>query len=254
MVHFVGAGPGAPDLITVRGQKLLAKADVVIYAGSLVNPELLLVCRSDREVYNSALMTLEEVLDVMAASDKGGKDIVRLHTGDPSLYGAVREQMDGLEELGIAYEVCPGVSAFSGAASSLNLEYTLPWVSQTVIISRMAGRTPVPDRESIRELARHQSTMVLFLSAGMLPDLVRELIAGGYAPDTPSAIIYKATWPDEKQIRCPLAQLPARAAAENIDHLALVIVGRVLDGEYARSKLYDPAFTTGFRKGEKCKQ
>ena len=254
MVHFVGAGPGAPDLITVRGQKLLEQADVVIYAGSLVNPELLLVCRGDCEVYNSARMTLEEVLDVMAAADKAGKDIVRLHTGDPSLYGAIREQMDGLDALGISYEVCPGVSAFSGAASAMNLEYTLPWVSQTVIISRMAGRTPVPDRESIRELARHQSTMVLFLSAGMLTDLVRELTAGGYAPDTPSAIIYKATWPDEKQIRCPLTQLPERAAAENIDHLALVIVGRVLDGDYARSKLYDPAFTTGFRKGEKCKQ
>ena len=254
MVHFVGAGPGAPDLITVRGQKLLSQADVVIFAGSLVNPELLLVCKKDCEVYNSAKMTLEEVLDVMAASDKAGKDIVRLHTGDPSLYGAIREQMDGLDELKIPYEVCPGVSAFSGAASALNLEYTLPWVSQTVIISRMAGRTPVPDRESIRKLAAHQSTMVLFLSAGMLPDLVNELIAGGYTADTPAAIIYKATWPDEKQIRCPLNELADRAAAENIDHLALVIVGKVLDGEYARSKLYDPAFTTGFRKGEKCKQ
>ncbi len=254
MVHFVGAGPGAPDLITVRGQQLLARTDVVIFAGSLVNPELLDVCRKDCEVYNSAQMTLEEVLAVMKAADENGKDIVRLHTGDPCLYGAIREQMDALDEMGIAYEDCPGVSAFCGAAAAMDLEYTLPWVSQTVIISRMAGRTPVPDRESIRNLAAHQSTMVLFLSAGMLKELTDELIAGGYTPETPAAIIYKASWPDEKQIRCPLGELAERADDAGIDRTALVIVGRVLDSEYARSKLYDPTFTTGFRKGEKCRQ
>ena len=251
-VFFVGAGPGDPELLTLKGRRLLDEADLVVYAGSLVNPALLEGIRA--ECHDSAGLTLDEILALLVPAARAGKRVVRLHTGDPSLYGAIREQMDGLDALGIPYEVCPGVSAFSGAASALNLEYTLPWVSQTVIISRMAGRTPVPDRESIRKLAAHQSTMVLFLSAGMLPDLVHELIAGGYTEDTPSAIIYKATWPDEKQIRCPLNELAERAAAEKIDHLALVIVGKVLDGEYARSKLYDPTFTTGFRKGEKCKQ
>ena len=254
MVHFVGAGPGAPDLITVRGQKLLSQADVVIYAGSLVNPALLDMCREGCVIHNSAEMTLEQVLEVMKDAEAAGKDLVRLHTGDPCLYGAIREQMDALDELGIVYDDCPGVSAFCGAAAAMNLEYTLPWVSQTVIISRMAGRTPVPDRESIRALAAHQSTMVLFLSAGMLKDLTAELMAGGYPPETPAAIIYKASWPDEKQVRGHLEDLAAKAEEAGIHKTALVIVGKVLDSDYARSCLYDPAFTTGFRKGEKCRQ
>lgn len=175
MIHFVGAGPGAPDLITVRGQKLLQEADVIIYAGSLVNPALLDAKKADCAVYNSAHMTLEEVLDVMKKAEAAGKMTVRLHTGDPCLYGAIREQMDALKKMDIVYDICPGVSAFCGAASALELEYTLPGVSQTVIISRTAGRTPVPEKESIPELAKHQATMVLFLSTGHLPKLQKEL-------------------------------------------------------------------------------
>lgn len=251
MITFVGAGPGAEDLITVRGQNLLKKADIVIYAGSLVNPGLLSVCREDCRIYNSAKMTLEEVLDVMVQGEAQGKETVRLHTGDPCLYGAIREQMDALEQRGIAYEVCPGVSSFCGAAAALHAEYTLPGVSQSVVITRMAGRTPVPERESIRSFAAHQATMTVFLSAGMLEKLSEELILGGYAPDTPAAIVYKATWPDEKVLRCTVGTLVQTAEEAGVTKTALIVVGRVLEGEYERSKLYDPSFTTGFRKGDR---
>lgn len=248
MITFVGAGPGAEDLITVRGQKLLKEADIVVYAGSLVNPGLLSVCREDCEIYNSAKMTLEEVIEVMAAGERSGKRIVRLHTGDPCLYGAIREQMDELKKLDIAYEVCPGVSSFCGAAAALNAEYTLPGVSQSVVITRMAGRTPVPDRESISSFAEHQATMVVFLSAGMLKELSAELILGGYHEDTPAAIVYKATWPEEKVLRCTVKSLAATAAEAGVTKTALIVVGRALEGEYERSKLYDPSYTTEFRK------
>lgn len=251
MITFVGAGPGAEDLITVRGQNLLKKADIVIYAGSLVNPGLLSVCREDCRIYNSAKMTLEEVLDVMVQGEAQGKETVRLHTGDPCLYGAIREQMDALEQREIAYEVCPGVSSFCGAASALHAEYTLPGVSQSVVITRMAGRTPVPERESIRSFAAHQATMTVFLSAGMLEKLSEELIMGGYAPDTPAAVVYKATWPDEKVLRCTVETLAQTAEEAGVTKTALIVVGRVLEGEYERSKLYDPSFTTGFRKGDR---
>ena len=251
MITFVGAGPGAEDLITVRGQNLLKKADIVIYAGSLVNPGLLSVCREDCRIYNSAKMTLEEVLDVMVQGEAQGKETVRLHTGDPCLYGAIREQMDALEQREIAYEVCPGVSSFCGAASALHAEYTLPGVSQSVVITRMAGRTPVPERESIRSFAAHQATMTVFLSAGMLEKLSEELILGGYAPDTPAAVVYKATWPDEKVLRCTVGTLAQTAEEAGVTKTALIVVGRVLEGEYERSKLYDPSFSTGFRKGDR---
>lgn len=251
MVYFVGAGPGAPDLITVRGQEMLKKADVVIYTGSLVNPQLLRVCKEGCHLHNSAHMTLEAVLKVMEKAEEDGLMTVRLHTGDPSLYGAVREQMDALDGKGIPYESCPGVSSFCGAASVMNLEYTLPGVSQSVIISRMEGRTPVPDQEKIRDLAAHQATMVLFLSAGMLEELSEELMVGGYPAATPAAIVYKATWPqEEKIVRCKVCDLPWAAEREGITKTALVIVGDVLDAAYDRSLLYDPAFTTGYRKGE----
>lgn len=251
MITFVGAGPGAEDLITVRGQRLLEKADIVIYAGSLVNPGLLSLCREGCEIYNSAEMTLEEVLEVMFSGDRAGKEIVRLHTGDPSLYGAVKEQMDALKEQGIAWEVCPGVSSFCGAAAALGAEYTLPGVSQSVVITRMAGRTPVPERESIRSFAVHQATMVIFLSAGMLEQLSEELISGGYAPDTPAAIVYKASWPQEKVLRCTVETLAETAEIEKISKTALIVIGRILEGEYDRSRLYDPSFSTEFRKVEK---
>ena len=251
MVHIVGAGPGAPDLITVRGQKLLEAADVVIYAGSLVNPELLAGLKEKCRVYNSALMTLEEVLEVIREAEEQGLDTVRLHTGDPCLYGAIREQMDAMDRLGISYDLCPGVSSFCGAAAALGMEYTLPGVSQSVVITRMAGRTPVPDRESVSCFAAHGATMVVFLSAGLLDGLQRELLDGGYQPSTPAAIVYKATWPEEKTVICRLDQLADTAGREGISKTALVIVGdSVSQAGYDRSLLYHPQFTTEFRKGE----
>lgn len=250
MVHFVGAGPGAPDLITVRGKNLLEKADVVIYAGSLVNPELLTGTRKDCEIYNSAKMTLEEVLEVMRQASAEGKEVVRLHTGEPSIYGAVREQMDALDALGNSYDSCPGVSACFGAASSLNLEYTLPEVSQSLIITRMAGRTGVPERESIESFAAHQASMAIYLSTGMLRELSKRLIAGGYSGDTPAALVYKATWKEEQDFICTVETLAETAEKHGIKKTALVIVGDVVrHGSYARSKLYDPDFTTEFRIG-----
>nr|WP_317360666.1 precorrin-4 C(11)-methyltransferase [uncultured Blautia sp.] len=250
MIHFVGAGSGAADLITLRGKKFLEEADVVIYAGSLVNPQLLEYTKEGSSIYNSAKMTLEEVLEVMTAAEEEGKDTVRLHTGDPCLYGAIREQMDILDEKGIAYDYCPGVSSFCGAASALNLEYTLPNVSQSVIITRMAGRTPVPEKESIESFAAHHATMVVFLSTGLLEELSKRLIAGGYSPDTPAAIVYKATWEDEKSFVCTVETLAQTARENNITKTALMIIGdAVAHHSYERSKLYDPGFTTEFRKG-----
>lgn len=248
MIHFVGAGCGAADLITLRGKALLEKADVIIYAGSLVNPELLSCAKQGCRIYNSALMHLDEVIDVMSGAEAEGYDTVRLHTGDPSVYGAVREQMDRLDALGIAYDVTPGVSSFCGAAAALKAEYTLPDVSQTVILTRMAGRTPVPERESIESLAAHNATMVIFLSAGMTGELSERLISGGYSPDTPAAIVYKATWKDEKVVRCTVGTLAEAARENGISRTALITVGDFLGNEYELSKLYDKDFETGFRK------
>ena len=251
MIHFVGAGSGAADLITLRGKKRLEEADVIIYAGSLVNPELLQYKKEGCEVFNSATMTLEEVIEVMLRAEAEGKITVRLHTGDPCIYGAIREQMDILDEKGIAYDTCPGVSAFCGAAAALDLEYTLPDVSQSVVITRMAGRTPVPERESIRSFAQHHATMVLFLSTGLLEQLSAELIAGGYEADTPAAIVYKATWPDEKKFICTVGTLPACAKENGITKTALMIVGDVVaHTNYRRSDLYNPNFTTEFRQAK----
>ncbi|MFT4005432.1 MAG: precorrin-4 C(11)-methyltransferase [Lacrimispora sp.] len=250
MVHIVGAGPGAPDLITVRGKELLEQADVIIYAGSLVNPVLLDGRKEECRVYDSAKMTLEEVISVMETAERSGKTTVRLHTGDPCIYGAIREQMDELDARGISYDVCPGVSSFCGAASALKMEYTLPEISQSVIITRMAGRTPVPERESIASFASHGATMVIFLSTGMLQRLSEELIKGGYRPDTPAAIVYKATWDEEKTVVCTVESLYENATRENIRKTALILVGdAVSQSSYERSKLYDPVFTTEFRKG-----
>ncbi len=241
MIHFVGAGCGAADLITVRGKALLEQADVIVYAGSLVNPALLAYKKEGCRVYDSARMTLEEVL-------AAGLDTVRLHTGDPCLYGAIREQMDELDQWGIPYDYCPGVSAFSGAAAALKMEYTLPDISQSVIITRMAGRTPVPARESVRSFAAHGATMVLFLSAGLLRETQNELLAGGYGPDTPAAIVYKASWPDEKTCLCTVSTLADCARENGISKTALIVVGdAVKQSGYARSKLYDPTFSTEFR-------
>jgi len=251
MVHFVGAGPGAPDLITLRGAELLRQADAVIYAGSLVNPALLAMTREGCSIYNSAEMTLEQVLAVMEEAEAAGKSTVRLHTGDPCVYGAIREQMDALDGKGIAYDDTPGVSSFCGAAAALNAEYTLPGVSQSVIITRMAGRTPVPEAESVASFARHGASMVLFLSSGLLEELQGELLKGAYTPDTPAALVYKATWPEQRTVRCTVGTLAETGKREGIRKTALVLVGGFLQSEYERSKLYDPSFTTEFREGRK---
>ena len=254
MVHFVGAGPGAPDLITLRGAELLKKADCIIYAGSLVNPALLEMAKEGCEIHNSAAMTLEEVLEVMYRMEAAGKMTVRLHTGDASLFGAIREQMDALDEKGIAYDDTPGVSSFCGAAAALNAEYTLPSVSQSLIITRMAGRTPVTKKEQLASMAQHQASMVLFLSSGLLNEVQEELLRGGYQADTPAAIVYKATWPDEKVIRCTVGTLAQRGAEEGIRKTALLLIGDFLDSCYERSRLYDPTFTTEFREASAPEQ
>ena len=250
MVHFIGAGCGAADLITVRGARLLGEADVIIYAGSLVNPALLAYARPGCEIHDSARMTLEEVVAVIEAAEAAGKVTARLHTGDPSLYGAVREQFDALEKRGIDYDVCPGVSAFSGAAAALRREYTLPETCQTLIISRAGGRTPVPERERLRELAAHRTSMALYLSAGLAREVRDELIAGGCLPGTPAAVVYKATWPDERVLRCTVDTLAETVEQSGIDRTALIVVGDFLGDGAARSKLYDPGFSTGFREAK----
>ena len=247
MIHFVGAGPGAPDLITLRGAELLRRAGLIVYAGSLVNPALLEYAPEGCEVYDSASMTLDEVLEKLVEGHTRGVTTVRLHTGDPSLYGAIREQMDRLRARGIPFEIVPGVSSFCAAAAAAEAEYTLPGVSQTLIISRMEGRTPVPEREAVRSLAAHGASMVFFLSTGMLGRLCAELVAGGYPEDTHAALVYKASWPDERVLRGTLASLPVDAEAEGIVKTALVLVGDFLGGTYELSKLYDPAFEHGYR-------
>ena len=254
MIYFIGAGPGATDLITVRGMRLLQKADVVIYAGSLVNPELLDDCRPETTIYNSASMTLEQTVAAMRDAPEGAT-VVRLHTGDPCLYGAIAEQMRELDKLGLAYEVVPGVSSFCGAAAALCAEYTLPNVSQTVIITRMEGRTPVPEAEQLEKLAAHGATMVIFLSIGLVDKVQQALLeSGGYRPGTPAAVVYKATWPEQKVVRCTVSTLAEETRKNGITKTALIVVGDFLGENYERSKLYDPAFTTEFRQGTEAGQ
>ena len=250
-IHFVGAGPGAVDLITVRGMELLKKAKIVIYAGSLVNPQLLNYS-PEAEIYDSSKMTLDEVIEVMKKSCVEGKELVRLHTGEPSIYGAVREQMDALDELGIGYDSCPGVSACFGAAASLNLEYTLPEVSQSLVITRMAGKTKVPEFESIESFASHKATMAIYLSTSMLDELSERLIRGGYSEDTPAAIVYKATWPEEEKYICTVKELPSVAKEHGITKTALILVGDVIDTtNYEKSRLYAEDFSTEYRQAKK---
>lgn len=255
MVYFVGAGTGAVDLITVRGARMLGQADVIIYAGSLVNPEILQYAKAECETYNSAKLTLDEVIEIIRKAEAEGKVIVRLHTGDQSIYGAVREQMDALDRLGIPYESCPGVSACFGAAASLNLEYTLPGISQSLIITRMEGRTTVPAGESIESLAAHRASMAIYLSTGMLEELSRRLVAGGYSKDTPAALIYKATWPEEEAYIGTVETLPAIAVEHGITKTALVLVGDVITHQnYRKSRLYAPDFSTEFRQAKEEKK
>ena len=251
MVHIVGAGCGAPDLITLRGKRYLEQADVVIFAGSLVNRKLLEYAKEACEIYDSSKMTLEETTAVIVRAERDGKMTVRLHTGDPSLYGAIGEQMREMDRLHVEYDITPGVSSLSGAAAALKTEYTLPDVSQTVIITRAAGKTNVPEQEGLRSLAVHRATMVLFLSAALLDRVSEELIAGGYPPETPAAIVYKASWKDEKVCRCTLSTLEETARSNGITKTALITVGDFLTSDFARSHLYDPSFSTEFREAKK---
>ena len=252
MLYFVGAGPGEKELITVKGMRILSKADCIIYAGSLVNPALLEYAKAGCILYDSAGMTLEEVLAVVEENEANDLVTARLHTGDPSIYGAIREQIAQLEKKGVPYVVVPGVSAFAGAAAVLGAEYTLPGVSQTVILTRMEGRTPVPERESITALAHIRASMAIFLSSGMLEELSTKLMEGGYPKETPAAIVYKATWPDERIIRTNVGELAAAGAEHGISKTAIILVGDFLDGDHERSMLYHPAFTHGFREGKKA--
>ena len=252
MIYFVGAGPGAEDLITVRGMRLLQQADLIIYAGSLVNPKLLDYTKKDCQIYNSAQMTLEEIIEVMKESENQGRSLVRLHTGEPSLYGAVHEQMSELDKLGIKYESCPGVSACFGAAASLNLEYTLPEVSQSLIITRMEGKTKVPAEESIESLAAHHYSMAIYLSSGMTDQLSQRLLKGGYKEDTPAAIVYKATWPEEKKIICTVGTMAAEAEKNGIKKTAIILVGDVINSiNWKKSRLYAADFETEYRKARR---
>ena len=253
MIYFIGAGPGAEDLITVRGKNLLEQADLIIYAGSLVNPGLLKYAKPDCVIMNSAHMTLEEVIAAMVPAAQAGKLVVRLHTGDPSVYGAHREQIDLLRGYDLDFEIVPGVSSFCAAAAALKAEYTLPNISQSVIITRMEGRTPVPSRQKIADYAQHKATMVIFLSSGMLEKLSEELIKGGYKATTPAAIVYKASWPDEKVVKCTVGTLAESAAQYGINKTALITVGGFLGNEYDRSELYNPTFAHGFREADPSK-
>jgi precorrin-4/cobalt-precorrin-4 C11-methyltransferase len=253
-VLFVGAGPGDPELITVKGLRALREADLVVYAGSLVNPALLAELKPGALAHDSAPLTLEQVVTLLHDAVAAGKRVVRLHTGDPGLYGAIQEQMAQLDRVGLSYTVIPGVTAAFAAAASLRQELTLPGVSQTLTITRLAGRTPVPEREALRRLAANGGTVCLYLSAGMIERVVEELLAGGvFTGRTPAAVVYRASWPDEQVIEGTLADIATKAAAAGIGRQALILVGEVLAvrrrGLAELSKLYDPHFSHGFRKG-----
>lgn len=250
-VYIVGAGAGDPELITVKGHKLLQRADVIIYAGSLVNPALLDFAKEGAEIHDSASMTLPAVIETIEKAVAKGLMVVRLHTGDPSIYGAIQEQMDALKKKNIDFEVVPGVSSFLATAAALKQEYTLPGISQTVIITRNEGRTPVPEREKLRSLAAHQATMCIFLSITMLSDVVKELIAGGYAPDTPISIVQRASWPEQKIVRATLETIVAEIADKGIDRTAMIVVSRCLGADYELSRLYAPEFSHMFREASK---
>ena len=248
MVHIVGAGSGDIELITIKGKRLLEEADVVIYAGSLVNPELLNFCKSDALKYDSAPMTLDEVIHVIEQAEAKGLTTVRLHTGDPSIYGAIQEQMDELESRGIEFDVTPGVSSFLAAAAALKQEYTLPGITQTVIITRHGGRTSVPEREALKSLAAHQTTLCIFLSIKMIAEVVDNLIAGGFKADTPIAVVEHASWTDEKIVRGTLETIVEQVKAENIERTAMIVVGQCLEAKkYQHSQLYSPKFSHMFR-------
>lgn len=247
-VYFIGAGPGDPELLTVKGQRIINSAEVIVYAGSLVNKEVLAGARDGAEIHDSAYMAFEEVMAVLEKGIKEGKTVARVHTGDPAIYGAIQEQMNWLAERGIEYEVIPGVSSFLAAAAALKQEYTLPEVTQTVMVTRMEGRTPVPEKEKLASLARHGATICIFLSVGMIEEVVKEL-QNGYPDDTPIVVAQRVSWPDEKIVRGTLADIASKVKAEKITKTALIIVSPALKNDGAMSKLYDKTFTHEYRKG-----
>ncbi len=246
-VYFVGAGPGDPELISIKGKRIIDEADVIIYAGSLVNKEVLRDAKKGAFIYNSASMNLDEVIEVTKNAVFSGKMVARVHTGDPSIYGAIREQMDRLDEYNIEYEVIPGISSFLATAAALKKEYTLPAVTQTLILTRMEGRTPVPDKERIEELAKHRATMIIFLSIGAIEELAARLKAG-YEENTPVAVVYKASWEEQKIVRGNLNNIARLVKEAGISKTALVVVGDFLGDEYELSKLYDKNFSHEYRK------
>ena len=247
MIYFVGAGPGDPELITVKGSRLLSEADLVVYTGSLVNPEVLKYCRPGTEIHNSAGMDLTEIIDLMQKAVEGHKKVVRLQTGDPSLYGAIQEQMDALADRNIAFSVTPGVSSFFAAAAAIPRELTLPGISQTVILTRIEGRTPVPDQEKLADLARHNCTMCIFLSVHMIEAVVEELLTGGYTVDTPVVIVERASWPEERVIKGTIATIAKLIKEAGITRTAMILVGQAFGADYQPSKLYDKNFAHGYR-------
>ncbi len=249
MIYFIGAGPGDPELLTIKGKKVIDKADVIIYAGSLVNKEVLSGAKEGAKIYNSASMTLEEVLDVMKDANDKGWDVARVHTGDPSIFGAHREQMDALDKMGIPHKVIPGVSSFLAVSAALQKEYTLPGVSQTVILTRMEGRTPVPPKEKLQDLAKHNATMIVFLSVGMIEQL-SDILSREYKKETPVAVVYKASWEDQKIVIGTLETIAKKVKEAGITKTALTVVGDFLGDEYELSKLYDKTFSHEFRSAK----
>ncbi|MCH9016201.1 MAG: precorrin-4 C(11)-methyltransferase [Chloroflexi bacterium] len=248
-VYFIGAGPGDPELLTIKAKNIIERADVIIYADSLINPEVCSFAREGAEIHRSASLTLEEMTGIIASAIKQGKVVARLQSGDPSIYGAIQEQMAALDEKGIDYEIIPGVSSLFAAAASLKTELTVPELSQTVIITRMGGRTPVPALENLKSLAAHQSSMAIFLSASLIQEVVAELLAGGYHPDTPAAIVYRASWEDEIVVRTTLNDLAAQMKTSGIRKQALILVGAFLNSKDSdlRSRLYDKDFKHEYR-------
>jgi len=243
-VYFIGAGPGDPELLTIRARNIIERADVIIYADSLINPEVCASARDGAEIYPSASLSLEEITEIIVNAVREGKVVARLQSGDPSIYGAIHEQMAALDEKGIAYEIIPGVSSLFAAAASLKTELTVPELSQTVIITRMEGKTPVPALESLKSLAQHQTSLAIFLSASLVEKVVTELLAGGYQPETPAAVVYRATWKDEVVLRTTLSNLAEKVKASGIRKQALILVGAFLNsrGKHRRSKLYNRGF------------
>ncbi len=247
-VYFVGCGPGDPDLLTIKAKKLIQKADVVVYSGSLIPPEIITLCRKAK-LYDAAKLVREEIFDILKTNTRKGKLVIRLHDGDPSIYGAIREQTDNLQKVGIEFEIVPGITSFLASAATLGSELTLPGVTQTIIITRAESRTKVPKHEKISELAKHQATMIFYLSIHLLSDIVKQVIEGGYPKSTPVAAVYRASWKDEKVITGTLKDIVKKVRDEKITRTAIIIIGEVINPKsYEYSRLYDKTFSHGFRK------